>query len=68
MAKELTFLELMHRLKAGEPDAAAVMFRLYVHRLKALARKELDGRCRVMLSGSDVAQEVLNSFLRRRTF
>src|SRR3984957_17220206 len=66
MAKELTFLELMHRLKAGDPDAAAVMFRLYVHRLKALAGKELDARCRVMLSGSDVAQEVLNSFLRRQ--
>src|SRR4051794_35807436 len=66
MAEELTFLELMQRLEAGDPDTAAEVFRLYVHRVKALAQKELDGRCRVMLSGSDVAQEVLNSFLRRQ--
>jgi RNA polymerase sigma factor (sigma-70 family) len=66
MAEELTFLELMHRLEAGDPDAAAELFRLYVHRLRALAQKKLDAGCRVMLSGSDVAQEVLNSFFRRQ--
>jgi DNA-directed RNA polymerase specialized sigma24 family protein len=66
MPEELTFEELTRRLEAGDPDAAAEMFRLYAHRLRALADKQLDGRCRAMLSGSDVAQEVLNSFLRRQ--
>jgi RNA polymerase sigma factor (sigma-70 family) len=67
MTQELPFAELRRRLEAGDPEAAAEVFRLYAHRLLALARKELDGRCRAMLSGSDVAQEVLNSFFRRQT-
>jgi DNA-directed RNA polymerase specialized sigma24 family protein len=66
MAEELTFPELMRRLEAGDANAAAEVFRLYVHRLRGLAQQELSARCRAMLSGSDVAQEVLNSFLRRQ--
>jgi RNA polymerase sigma factor (sigma-70 family) len=66
MAQDLPFADLLRRLEAGNQDAAAEVFRLYAHRLIALARKHLDARCRVMLSGSDVAQEVLNSFFRRQ--
>jgi RNA polymerase sigma factor (sigma-70 family) len=66
MAQGQSFAALMGRLEAGDPVAAAEVFRLYAHRLIALARKELDSRCRAMLSGSDVAQEALNSFFRRQ--
>jgi RNA polymerase sigma factor (sigma-70 family) len=67
MAQSLPFDELMRRVEAGDADAAAEVFRHYAHRLIALARKHLDARCRAMLSGADVAQEVLNSFFRRQT-
>jgi RNA polymerase sigma factor (sigma-70 family) len=66
MAPEQTFADLMHRLEAEDQEAAAEVFHLYAHRLIALARKELDSRCREMLSGSDVAQEVLDTFFRRQ--
>jgi RNA polymerase sigma factor (sigma-70 family) len=62
----LTFQELKRRLEAGDQDAAAVVLRLYTRRLIALARRHLDARCRAMLSGADVAQEVLKSFLIRQ--
>jgi DNA-directed RNA polymerase specialized sigma24 family protein len=57
----------MRRLEAGDGEAAAVVFRLFAHRLIALARKQLDDRYRALLSGSDIALEVLNSFFRRQT-
>jgi DNA-directed RNA polymerase specialized sigma24 family protein len=66
MVQGLTFGDLMRRLEAGDQEAAAEVFRHYAHRLIAPARKELDTRCRAMLSGSDVAQEVLNSFFQRQ--
>jgi len=66
MAQGLTFIDLMRRLEAGNQEAAAEVFQLYAHRLIALARKQLDARFRAVLSGSDVAQEVLNSFFRRQ--
>jgi RNA polymerase sigma-70 factor, ECF subfamily len=66
MAPAQTFADLMRRLEAEDQEAAAEVFHLYAHRLIALARKELDSRCRGMLSGSDVAQEVLNSFFQRQ--
>ena len=65
MPQARPFAELMRRLEAGDAEAAAVAFRLYAHRLIALARGRIDGRLRGLLSGSDVAQEVLNSFFRR---
>jgi RNA polymerase sigma-70 factor, ECF subfamily len=66
MVQGLTFDDLMRRVEAGNQEAAAEVFRLYAHRLIALARKALDTRCRAMLSGSDVAEEVLNSFFQRQ--
>jgi len=66
MAQGLTFADLMRRLETGNQEAAAEVFQLYTHRLIALAGKQLDARFRAVLSGSDVAQEVLNSFFRRQ--
>jgi RNA polymerase sigma-70 factor, ECF subfamily len=67
MPSDRAFAELMDRLQRGDQDAAAEVFRLYAHRLIALARTLLESRCEAMLSGSDVAQEVLGSFFRRQT-
>jgi RNA polymerase sigma factor (sigma-70 family) len=66
MSTYVSFAELMKRLEAGDGEAADVVFRLYAQRLIALARKHLDARCRAVLSGSDIALEVLNSFFRRQ--
>ncbi len=66
MAQEQTFANLMRRLEDGDQEAATEVFRRYTHRLIALARKTLDARSRALLSGSDLAQEVLNSFFQRQ--
>jgi RNA polymerase sigma factor (sigma-70 family) len=66
VAEGLTFAELMRRLEAGDEDAASEVFRLYARRLIGLARAQIESRFRGVLSGSDVAQEVLNSFFRRQ--
>lgn len=56
---------LLQRLKAGDADAAEVVFRRYIHRLAALARRHLFARARPVVDSEDVALSALNSFLVR---
>jgi RNA polymerase sigma-70 factor (ECF subfamily) len=61
-----TFIELMDRLKAGDEDAAAVIFRRFARRLIGLAQANLDYRIRQKIDPEDVVQSVFKSFFIRQ--
>jgi RNA polymerase sigma-70 factor (ECF subfamily) len=65
MTPDRSFQELMVRLRAGSPDAAARVFDRFAGRLIALARRRLDGPLRAKLDAEDVLQSVYRSFFRR---
>jgi RNA polymerase sigma-70 factor (ECF subfamily) len=60
-----SFAEVMARLRAGEAEAAAQVFRRFQHRLIALARSRLEARLRPKLDPEDVLQSVYKSFFLR---
>jgi RNA polymerase sigma-70 factor (ECF subfamily) len=62
MAEESSFDELVERLRKGDEDAAAEIFRQYVRRLVGLARKHLDERVRRKVGADDVVNSALKSF------
>ncbi len=66
MSEELTFLDLMTRLRAGNEEAARLIFHRFAGRLIALARSRLDDRVRQKVGPEDVAQSVLKSFFLRQ--
>jgi RNA polymerase sigma-70 factor (ECF subfamily) len=65
MPAEDSFADVMGRLRAGDSDAAAQVFRRFTHRLISLARAHLDSRLRQKLDPEDVLQSVYKSFFRR---
>jgi RNA polymerase sigma-70 factor (ECF subfamily) len=65
-ANESDFDELMRRLRAGDPDAASEVFRLFSHRLIGLARNQLADKLKRKVDPEDIAQSVLKSFFVRQ--
>jgi RNA polymerase sigma factor (sigma-70 family) len=59
------FIQLLKRLEAGDPDAAAQVHGRYVRRLIGLARRQLDPRFKARVDQSDIAQSVFRTFFRR---
>jgi RNA polymerase sigma-70 factor (ECF subfamily) len=59
------FNVLMHRVQAGDPDAAAELIRHYEPEIRLIVRVRLriqDGRVRRLLDSMDITQSVLASF------
>ncbi|HEX8201597.1 MAG TPA: sigma-70 family RNA polymerase sigma factor [Isosphaeraceae bacterium] len=65
MAEDDSFIDLIARLQRGDEDAAAAVFRRYLHRLIALASKQFDGRLRHKADPEDVVQSAFKSFFVR---
>jgi RNA polymerase sigma-70 factor, ECF subfamily len=60
-----TFFLVMSRLRAGDQEAAAEVFRRFVTRLIALASHQFEARLRGKDDPEDVVQSVYKSFFRR---
>jgi RNA polymerase sigma-70 factor (ECF subfamily) len=65
MTQDLSFVEMMSRLKSGDEAAARRIFEEYTERLIALARGRLGERLRQKVDPEDVLQSVYKSFFRR---
>jgi RNA polymerase sigma-70 factor (ECF subfamily) len=66
MTSEHAFAALLVRIRAGDPDAAAELLRVYEPHLRRAVRIEMrDERLRRILDSSDVCQSVLASFFVR---
>jgi RNA polymerase sigma-70 factor (ECF subfamily) len=66
MADDPSFDDLMARLRTGDDEAAARVFRRFAGRLIALARGRLGSRVRQKVDPEDVAQSVFRSFFARQ--
>lgn len=62
---EPTFEDLMARLRQGDNEAAAQVFRRFARRLISLAWRRLDKRMRQRTDAEDVLQSVFGSFFSR---
>jgi RNA polymerase sigma-70 factor (ECF subfamily) len=60
-----SFFQVMSRLRAGDKEAAAEVFRRFVTRLIALASHQFEARLRGKADPEDVVQSVYKSFFRR---
>jgi RNA polymerase sigma factor (sigma-70 family) len=56
---------LVGRLRAGDPEAAADLFRRYAARLARLAEQHLGRKLAARVGGEDVVQSVFRTFFRR---
>jgi RNA polymerase sigma-70 factor (ECF subfamily) len=66
MPEELTFAELMQRVRAGDEEAAAVLVRRYEPSIRRAVRIRLsDARLGRVLDSMDICQSVLASFFVR---
>jgi RNA polymerase sigma-70 factor (ECF subfamily) len=65
MSATWSFAELMDRLRAGDDDAAARVFRRFGRALVRLAREQLDSCVRQKCDPEDVVQSVYRSFFTR---
>jgi RNA polymerase sigma-70 factor (ECF subfamily) len=65
MPADEPFADLVRRLEAGDPEAAAAVYDRYSRRLIGLARQALAGRVRNVVDPDDVAQSVFRTFFRR---
>jgi RNA polymerase sigma-70 factor (ECF subfamily) len=66
MPEEVPFGELIRRVRAGEPDAAAELVRRYEPAIRRVVRVHLrDARLRRLLDSTDVCQSVLATFFVR---
>jgi RNA polymerase sigma-70 factor (ECF subfamily) len=66
MAAEASFQDLIRRVRAGDPDAAAEVVRRYEPEVRRVIRLQLlDGRLRRVFDSSDVCQSVLANFFVR---
>jgi len=61
-----SFIELMHRLRSGEDEAAREVFVKFAGRLAGLARLHLDARLAVKVDPEDVVQSAYKSFFLRQ--
>jgi RNA polymerase sigma-70 factor, ECF subfamily len=67
MADDLSFVDLLGRLREGNQDAAVELVDRYTRRLVGLARNRLNSRIRSKEDPQDVIQSVFKSFFRRCT-
>lgn len=65
MSQDLSFDEVMARVRAGENQAAARVFNQFAQRLIALARSRLDSHTRQKVDPEEVVQSVYRSFFKR---
>jgi RNA polymerase sigma-70 factor (ECF subfamily) len=65
MPEELSFESLEYGLRAGDGDAAAIVFRRFTRRLVALARSRLESTAKGGSDAEDVIQSVYRSFFTR---
>jgi RNA polymerase sigma factor (sigma-70 family) len=65
MAITLSFLDLAQRLERGDPEAAAILFYRYAHRLIGLARRRLNAGVGPRVDADDVVNSVVRTFCRR---
>jgi RNA polymerase sigma-70 factor (ECF subfamily) len=65
MAEPRSLPALLSRVRAGDQEAAALIFRRYTRRLLALARRHLDSWVRDRVDPEDVVQSVYKSFFAR---
>jgi RNA polymerase sigma-70 factor (ECF subfamily) len=65
MTEDSSFENLMRRLRAGDEEAAACVFRRFAQQLIALARSRLDSQVRQKVDPEDVMQSVFRSFFTR---
>jgi RNA polymerase sigma-70 factor (ECF subfamily) len=65
MSQDSGFEDLMARLRAGDEEAAALVYHRYVPQLIAVARSRLDRRIRPKVDPEDIMQSVFRSFFVR---
>jgi len=65
MIQDASLAVVMSRLREGDPSAASIIFDRFVHRLTALASRQLDIRFRAKAEPEDVVQSVYRSFFLR---
>lgn len=65
MADAASFNELVQRIRAGDPDAAAELVRRYEPAIRRVVRVRLGGRMAALFDSMDVCQSVLGSFFLR---
>jgi RNA polymerase sigma-70 factor (ECF subfamily) len=65
MSPDETFAALMAELRRGDDQAAAAVFRRFVHRLVGLARGQLEARVGAGVDPEDVVQSVYRTFFGR---
>ena len=58
-------VELVARLRDGDPQAAEELFARYAQRLTSLAEQQLSRKLSARLDGADVVQSVFRTFFRR---
>ncbi len=63
---EISFQDVMSRLRGGDDRAAAEVFERFVHRLLGLARCKLNERLQAKVGAEDVLQSVYKSFFIRQ--
>jgi RNA polymerase sigma factor (sigma-70 family) len=62
MPSDLSFDDLMARLRSGDDEAASKVFERFASELIALAYQKLDARIRQKLDPEDIVQSVFRSF------
>lgn len=65
MQSDSSFVELLERLRAGDPDASEQIYALYIRRLIGLARKRMEGRLLQKEAPEDIAASAIKSFFLR---
>src|SRR5690349_8375175 len=66
MTTSTEFADLMDRLRAGDQDAATLLFERFAKRLIGLAQLRLGPLARGKIDAEDVVQSVFKSFFRRQ--
>jgi RNA polymerase sigma-70 factor (ECF subfamily) len=66
VAHDPAFEALMDRLRRGDQDAAAEVFRRFARRLIGLAERRLSAQVRAKVDAEDILQSVFQSFFRRQ--
>src|SRR5262245_29454715 len=65
MTATVSFLELMHRVRTGDQDAATELVRRYEPTIRRIVRFRLGGASLAVFDSMDICQSVLSSFFVR---